>query len=115
MSLLDTMPHTCTAKRRVRRDDGMGGSVDTFTTIFSARSCWRQQLSSAEVLWWQQRSVNVSNKIFFASDPQLDEGCIIEFPDSDDFYDVKSYAEPDASAGLGVLYRVMVDRIYQRG
>ena len=111
--LLENLPHACTAKRRSRAGDGMGGSVDTFpTTIFSARACWRQQLSSSEVLWWQQRSVNVSNKVFFAEDPELDENCILEFPGEDDFYDVKSYASPDASAGLGVLYRVMVDRVH---
>jgi hypothetical protein len=109
--LLDSMPHTCTAYRRKRTVDSSGGFVDSFSTVvFASKECWRMKASDQEVEWWQQRGVDLTHKVYFWEDPGVDEGCVLEFGDG---YrcDVKSYADPDASAGLGVVWRVMVQRI----
>ena len=110
MSLLDRLPHTCTAKRRRRTSDGMGGFTDTYpTTIFTDKACWRQRASDQEVNWYQARSENVTHRVFFNEDPGVDVDCVLE--DGTYRYDVLSEASPDDSAGLGILYRVMVQRI----
>ena len=83
----------------------MGGLVDTYpTTIFSDRSCWRQKLSDTEASYWMKKSQEVTHKVFFASDPGLDEGCVLEI--DGDVLDVVSVSNPDASVGLGYLWRV---------
>ncbi len=113
MSLLDNLPHTCTARRRKRESDSMGGSIDTFpTVVFADRACWRQPASDQEVAWWQQRSVDADCRCFFAEDPQLQENDVLIFADSPGYYwDVKSYSVPDESVGLGALWRVLIQRV----
>jgi hypothetical protein len=100
------MPHTATAKRRTRTKDALGGSKDSFTTLFEDRACWRQQASSGEIREAQAREVQITHKVFFASDPGLDERDVLVI--GGDTMSVRSYVHPDASAGLGVLWRVMV-------
>lgn len=111
--LLDNLPHTCTAKRRRRYPDERGGFIDTYPTIlFSSRECWRQKASDREVNWWQAKSIDVTNRVFFVVDPALTENDVLVFPDSPGYYyQVQSYAEPDDSAGLGLMWRVMVQRV----
>ena len=106
--LLENLPHVATAKKRKRTKDAMGGFTDSFTTVFSDRACWVQPASDREVNWWQQRSIGISHRIFFASDPGLDETHVIERGGWR--YEVRSKADPDDSVGLGVLWRVMVER-----
>lgn len=107
MSLLDSMPHTCTAKRRTRTKDSMLGTKDTFTTLFSDRECWRQQASSSEVMTAQARDIAISHKVFFATDPEVTEEDVLII--DGDTMTVRSSPHPDASAGLGVVWRVMVN------
>ena len=110
MSLLDNLPHLATAKRRSRTKDAMGGSIDTFTeVVFTDMPCWRQPATDREVLWWQQRAVDITHKVLFADDPELNENCVLEI--DGDLLDVKSYASPDASVGLGVCYRIMAQLV----
>lgn len=110
MSLLDELPHLATAKRRVRVTDAMGGYKDTYpTTIFSDRACWRQPASDREVLWWNQRTIDVTHNVYFSSDPGLDEGCVLVIDGT--IHDVKSVSKADASVGLGVVWRVVVQEI----
>jgi hypothetical protein len=62
------------------------------------------------------RDVAITNKVFFETDPQIGADTALFFDDSPNyFYDVQSYAEPDDSAGLGLLYRVTVNRVPLRG
>lgn len=108
MSVLDNLPHLCTAKRRTRTKDALGGSKDSFpVTLFTDRACWRQPANASEVLEYQQRNQNVTHKIYFTSDPVLDERCIIEI--GTDVMSVRSVSQKDASVGLGVVWRVMVE------
>jgi len=109
MSLLDNFPHTCTAKRRTRTKGTLAGSKDSFvTTVFSARACWRQLANDAEIREFEKRGISVTDKIYFTTDPGLDERHIIEI--DGEILEVRSEAGPDASAGLGVVYRVMAER-----
>jgi len=106
MSLLDNMPHTCTAKRRARIKDELGGAKDSLVTLFTGRACWRQQASSSEINAAQARDINVTHKVFFAADPGLTEKDVLVIDDNT--MSVRSFPHPDASAGLGVVWRVMV-------
>lgn len=110
--LLDALPHTCTARRRVRTKDSMVGSIDDFSTVvFVNKECWRQPASDSDVFRWQQRDLRITHKVFFSEEPVgLDEGCVLEFDDGWRL-DVQSHADPDDSVGLGVLWRVMTQRV----
>jgi len=109
VSILDNLPHTCTAKRRARTSDSYGGSRDTYTTVFSDRACWVQQAGDSEIEEFRKRGVNITNKIYFVVDPELTNEDVVEY--DGDQYDVQSFPEKDASAGLGIVWRVMVNRV----
>lgn len=105
MSLLDRMPHLATAKRRMRAKDSMGGMKTTYPiTLFTDRACWNQPLSVNEIQDWKKQGMEVTDKVYFATDPSLDEGCVLEI--GGDIFDVLTTSQPDASAGLGFVYRV---------
>ena len=107
MSILSNMPHTCTAKRRTRTSDAYGGTKDTYSVLFADRACWRQPASNTDIVEFQKRDITVTHKVYFVADPTLDERDILAFGDDD--LEVKSYADPDASVGMGVVYRVMTE------
>lgn len=108
MSILDKLPHTCTAQRRTRSQGALGGGKDSWsTTVFTDRECWRQPAKDSESEYAMKRGISVSHKVFFTSDPQVDERDRLVFSDGN--YLVRSRPIPDASLGLGVVYRVMVD------
>lgn len=115
MSILDSLPHTATAKKRTRTKDSLGGSVDTFpTTVFTDRSCWQQVAKDSEILEFDKKGITVTDKVYFTSDPELDEKHILLITNplvgTTVTYEVRSRALPDASAGLGVVFRVMCER-----
>ena len=112
VSLLDNLPHLATAKRRLRTSDGMGGYVDTYpTALFSGRACWRMSATNQEVQWWQQRGQEVTERVYFAAEPEFgvepseEAGVVLEIDGAR--FDVVSTVHPDASAGLGALWKVM--------
>ena len=110
MSLLDNLPHLATAKVRRREKDEFGGTRDNYPTIlFSDRPCWRQGLSATEIELFQHRDMKVTHKVFFATDPGLDEGHVLVI--GGDTMTVRSAAHPDSSAGLGVLWRIEVELV----
>ena len=108
MSILDNLPNTATAKIRTRTKDSLGGAKDSYATVFSDRACWLQAASSNEVVEFQRRSITVTHKVFFTTDPAVDNRHILVISETD--YKVQSSAKPDASAGMGVVYRVMVEK-----
>jgi hypothetical protein len=92
----------------VRTQGSLGSSRDGLgTAVFTDRACWRQAASESEILQYQKRGISVTHKIYFTTDPGLDERHTIVM--GSDTMEVRTYASPDASAGLGVLYRVMAD------
>lgn len=119
MSLLDNLPHTCTARIRKRtRNSGDIGTRDGFEIVFSGRACWRQPAGDSEINKFQQRQIRVTNKLYFVTDPGIDERHILDITDENGNtvvgYEVRSKADPDASAGLGILYKVMIEDLTQR-
>ncbi len=113
MSLLDNFPHTCTTKRRTRTKGTLGGSKDSFAVVSTDLECWQQSATDAEILEFSRRGIIVTNKVYFPSDPGVDAGYILVVTNpqtgTTDTLEVKSRAKPDASAGLGVLFRVMAE------
>ena len=113
MSLLDHFPHTCTTKRRTRTKGSLGGSSDTFTTVSSNLACWQQAASDGEMEEFAKRGIVVTNKVYFTADPGVDTRYVLEVTNpqtgTTDTLEVQSRAKPDASAGLGVVYRVMAE------
>ena len=108
MSLLDTLPHLATAKRRTRTRGALVGSRDSYDTVlFTDRACWRQPVSDSETLEFQKRDVKVTHKIYFNTDPGLSDTDILVI--GSESHKVRSESHPDASVGLGVLWRVMVE------
>jgi hypothetical protein len=88
----------------------MGGFTDAYPTVlFTDKACWVQRASDAEIHFWQQRSASVSHRIYFAEDPGVGADCVIE--QGGWWYEVISEASPDASVGLGLLWRVMVSQL----
>ena len=104
--ILENLPHTCTAKLKVRTQGAMGSSKNSLTTVFSDRACWRQPAGDSEQMLAMKMGVSVSHKVYFVSNPQLDNRHVLVF--SDGTYDVTSRPMPDASVGLGVVWRVML-------
>jgi hypothetical protein len=109
MSLLDNLPHTCTANRRGWASDSIGGTTESDDALFSDRACWRQQAGFREITEFEKRGKSVTEKVYFTSDPGLQEEDVLTMEDGND-YEVRSDASPDATAGMGILWKVMVWR-----
>lgn len=122
MSLLDNLPHRCTIRRLTRKRGPLGGSFDKPVVEQTLVECWEQQASASEIKDYEQRGQKVSRKIFFSSDPGVTNqheiiithrtiGGVLTAvaAESQLPLTVASAPFPDAGAGLGVVYRVMVD------
>lgn len=117
MSILDNLPHVATAKLRTVTQTAGLGNKPTYETVFTDRSCWRQTASDDEVREFEKRGIRATDKVYFTSDPSIDEKHILTdvrnagaTAGTGSTWEVVSRAEPDASAGLGVVWRVMVVR-----
>ena len=116
MSLLDEFPHRCTIQRRKRSNDRKIGNVETRIVEQTDVECWEMQASASEIKDYERKGMKVSKKIFFASNPNVTERHEIVITkrngvavptSSQVIQDVSSEAREDASAGLGVVWRVM--------
>ena len=120
MSLLQNFPHECQIRKRVRSIDEYGGNRDESVVVSSGVKCWEQQASASEVSTYQKRGMSISTKIFFTTDPGVTEqnqilitkrlGVAVS-EGSQYILDVMSKPEPDSSAGLSVVWRVMCNRV----
>jgi hypothetical protein len=116
MSLLDRLPHRCRIERVIRQKDSMGGSKEIPVVEQDDIPCWVQQASSSEMTLFAKRGMNSMRKIFFATDPQINERhqiVVTKFPNETTDFEgnpltVLSTPRDDVSAGLGLLWRVMV-------
>ncbi len=81
--------------------------------MFTDRACWQQSAKESEILEFAKRGISVTNKVYFTDRPAVDEQhtLIITNPQTGqtNTFEVRSRAEPDASAGLGILYRIMCE------
>lgn len=107
MGILDNLPHTASAYTRQRTSDGLMGSSDAFVLYFQNRRCWRQNASDRAIAEYAKRGISVTDRVYFTSDPALDETHVLLI--DGEIYEVRSHAKPDASSGLGVVWRVMCE------
>lgn len=122
MSLLDTLPHRCTIARVIRMNDSLGGNVYGVEIEQTDVECWEQKASTSESRDYEKRGINVTTKIYFATNPNVTEqhrilvternGTATQNLDitdvaNPDTLDVVSSDYPDASVGLGILWKVM--------
>lgn len=118
MPLLDNFPHKCKIERRSRTSGTLGGTKDTFVSEQTDVLCWEQQASSKEIKEFQKRGISINRKIYFLTDPAVTEKHTITITErqgtaiasaSQISLKVRSETLPDASAGLGVVYKVMAE------
>ena len=107
MSILDSLPHEATAKRRIRTKGELGGSKDSWITLFTDRPCWQQNATDAQIREFKRDGISVMNRIYFVSDPELTEEDVLTI--GGNTFKVRSKAIRDASSGLGIVWRVMVE------
>jgi len=117
MSILNDLPHkvSISKRERVKVSGGDGLPRETTTVISSDVECWVQQMSASEIHEFQKRGINVNRKVFFSDDPGVHEGMTLRMTEQNgtaiasadqQVFDVISSPNPDASAGLGVVWRV---------
>lgn len=118
MSLLDSMPHRCAIFRMKRAKGSLGGSKDTPVSEQTDVECWEQHASSAEAELYQKRGMSITGKIYFPTDPGVTTRHLIQITAREGvavtgqpLLEVRTRAAPDASAGMGVVFRVMVEDV----
>lgn len=122
MGLLENLPHRVAIGRVTRSNDALGGSIYGIILERSSVQCWQQQASASEIRDFAKRGIAVTTKFFFTTNYNLTErhrllvveregeetaNTDISDVSNPDTYDVVSVTEPDASAGLGILWKVM--------
>lgn len=119
MALFDNFPHKATIRRRTRTKTGggdIGGGTGTPVIVSSDVECWEQGVSDREVAEYDKRGMNLMRKIYFLTDPGVTERHEVIITErngtsvaaaSQTPMDVLSAADPDATAGLGIVFRVM--------
>ncbi len=84
----------------------MGGGKDTWSNVFTNRACWRQPASDNEIKYAGKPGIQVTHKVYFVANPGLDDSHRLVFSDGE--YNVVSRPVPDASVGLGVVWKVIL-------
>lgn len=116
MSLLDNLPHRCTIRKRVRSKGTLGGGRNDPSDVSTGVECWDQPAGDSEINFYMKQGMTINRKVYFASNPNVTEENQILITSRDGgsttesspvVLDVVSAAQPDASAGLGILWRVM--------
>jgi len=123
MSLLDSLPHLCTVQKTVAtRGTAAGGTKLAASNVSTGVACWEQPASAREITEYDKRGMSVNRKVYFASDPGVEERHVILITSRDAgvtsiaaadqiALEVRAVSGPDASAGLGVLYKVMCEEV----
>jgi hypothetical protein len=116
MSLLDNLPHEASIYLRTRTSDKLGGNRETRTLVRSGVACWQQSVSTNEVMKYSKSNMSVTTKVYFTENPAVTDrheivitkrmGVAVPVAEQTNLQ-VLQPAVPDASAGLGVLFRVM--------
>lgn len=121
MSLLQSLPHLCTIRRRknagtATSGDAFGGPKNSRVEEQTNVPCWEQPLSANEQLKYDKMGVVANRKIYFTTNPNITDRSeiIITQRHGEDVAEADQVvidgliaADPDASAGLGRLFRVM--------
>ena len=75
--------------------------------MWTNQKCFRQPAGDSEQMLAERRKIEITHKVYFTSDPEVDERDRLVFSDGN--FMVRSRPEPDASLGFGVVWRVLVD------
>ena len=120
MSLLQNLPHLCTIARRRRQavEGGAGSAVDVFVVLHSSVPCWSQVLRDWRQSDMQKREIFNPTRVYFSQNYGLDESHVIMITSmngnaitlaNQKILSVVSNVAPDASAGIGLLWRVICE------
>lgn len=120
MSLLQNLPHLCTIARRRRQaiEGGAGSAVDVFVSLYTSVQCWAQVQRDWRQNDMQKREIHDPSKVYFSQDYGLDESHVIIITSMNDIdialssqkiLSVVSNVAPDATAGIGLLWRVICE------
>lgn len=118
MSLLDDFPHRCSILLQVPGRDDYGGITNVPTEQSTGVVCWDQPATASEIEEFEKRGILIRRKVYFRTDPSLTEKHIIKITSRDrgtttisDPPELKVVTKslPDASAGLGYVYKVFVE------
>ena len=86
---------------------------DSFTAVSTDLECWQQPAGDVLTQEFEKKGITVTNKVYFKADPGVDTSfqLVVTNPQTGTTHtlDVQSRAKPDASAGLGILFRVMAE------
>ena len=107
MNLFDNFPYTCTIYRR-RESRDVYGTVNTLVAIQTGVACWAQNASNSEIDQFSKRGISISHKIYFKTNPNVDERHTLLLSDGTSL-DVVSISGPDAAAGRGVVFKVLAN------
>jgi len=97
----------------------LGGNKRAATVEQTSVHCWDQPLSAEEIDEFNKLGMSINRKIYFTTDPGVTEAHTILITSRDGgtttisdppVLEVRSKALPDISAGLGKLFRVMVNQ-----
>ena len=108
MNLLSNFPHTADGYRRVRTNDEYGGSRDSLIAVFTNKVCWAQPATASEINDLGHRGTRSTQKVYFLEKVSLDAENVLEVTYEDGSVhtiDIVAEADPDATAGLGVVYK----------
>lgn len=110
------LPHLATIKQSVWvPDEFAGADYDDPDPIAIDEPCWVQPASDMQKTEFQRRSQSVSHKIYFSRNLGIKPGYYVlptTGPFAGTILSVKSVNE--ATAGTGMLWRVMVDETQAR-
>ncbi len=116
MTLLENFPHLCRIEVEIRASDGLSGTFTTPTVEQTNVKCWEQNASTREIQEYEKRGIQVTSKIYFLVDPQVTSqhsifiternGVTVTSPRP---FEIVSETLPDATAGLGVVFKVMAN------
>lgn len=73
------MIHTCDVIRKTQTQSAEGGAIFTDSTVRSDVPCRIQPSSETDIISFRSRGISITHTVYFASDPQADERCVIQF------------------------------------
>ena len=119
MSLLDNLPHECSIVRRKHTKGTLGGQIINNEIEQTAVVCWEQPQPTSKDEQYQKEGMSINSKVYFLSDPQVTtrhriiitkrNGTDVATADQVEL-DVMKTPIPDASVGLGIVYKVECQR-----
>lgn len=109
MSLLDTMPHVVTHKRRRYVNDAVGASVEIDQTLTTGNPVWIQNAGQKETVDYGKKDQTITHRVYFEDNLTLQVGDSLVVTSGPSFVGVilRIGTFTDRSAGLGELLTAM--------